>query len=60
MKTIKGWGATVFALAAATLLVHPAQAQKQGGILKSYVWDTPPSASVATCSPRRAMPRRPT
>ena len=45
MIIFKGWGATAFALAA-TLLVHPAYAQKQGGILKTYVWDTPPSASI--------------
>ena len=45
MSTTNGWGAIAFALTA-TLLVQPAHAQKQGGILKSYVWDTPPSASI--------------
>jgi peptide/nickel transport system substrate-binding protein len=45
MRAFKGWGAVSFALAA-TLLAHPAHAQKQGGILKTYVWDTPPSASI--------------
>ena len=45
MRTTHGWGAIAFALTA-TLLVQPAHAQKQGGILKSYVWDTPPSASI--------------
>lgn len=45
MRAFNGWGATAFALAA-TFLVQPAHAQKQGGILKSYVWDTPPSASI--------------
>ncbi len=35
------------ALALATFLLAPAaHAQKQGGILKSYVWDQPPSASI--------------
>ena len=45
MTALKARGAC--ALALATLLFAPAaHAQKQGGILKSYVWDTPPSASI--------------
>ena len=45
MIALKARGAC--ALALATLLFAPAaHAQKQGGILKSYVWDTPPSASI--------------
>jgi peptide/nickel transport system substrate-binding protein len=45
MRPFTGWGATALVLAG-TLLFTPAHAQKQGGILKSYIWDTPPSASI--------------
>jgi peptide/nickel transport system substrate-binding protein len=42
---LKDWRATALLLAAACV-AQPAFAQKQGGILKSYVWDMPPSASI--------------
>lgn len=45
MRSFTGWGAASLVLASA-LLAIPAHAQKQGGTLKSYVWDTPPSASI--------------
>ncbi len=31
---------------ASALLAGPAAAEKQGGVLKSYLWDNPPSASI--------------
>jgi len=34
------------ALVAAVASIGPAAAQKQGGTLRSYIWDNPPSASI--------------
>ena len=34
------------ALIAAVASIGPAVAQKQGGTLRSYIWDNPPSASI--------------
>lgn len=42
---ISGRKATAILLFAACI-AQPAYAQKSGGILKSYVWDTPPSGSI--------------
>ena len=41
------FGTVVAALASALLVVAtPALAQKQGGTLRMYLWDSPPSASI--------------
>jgi hypothetical protein len=38
--------AMIAVLLAASVTSGPAAAQKQGGILKMYVWDNPPSMSM--------------
>ncbi len=36
----------VFASASIAVAITPVMAQKQGGVLRSYLWDNPPSASI--------------
>ena len=45
MSHRRGLSLTV-ALIAALASIGPAAAQKQGGTLRSYIWDNPPSASI--------------
>jgi peptide/nickel transport system substrate-binding protein len=39
-------GILVSAVSATLLLASPSLAQKSGGVLRSYIWDNPPSASI--------------
>jgi len=47
-ETMKSYRSRSVAIAAALIALSaiPVAAQKSGGILKSYVWDNPPSASI--------------
>ena len=40
------WTLACRGLTAGAASIGPAAAQKQGGTLRSYIWDTPPSASI--------------
>lgn len=42
----KPWPKAALVAALISASVFPAAAQKSGGVLKSYVWDNPPSASI--------------
>ena len=42
----RSWTVAVASAAAALLAATPALAQKQGGTLRMYLWDNPPSASI--------------
>ena len=42
----RSWTVAVASAAAALLAAAPALAQKQGGTLRMYLWDSPPSASI--------------
>ena len=42
----RSWSFAVASAAAALLIADPALAQKQGGTLRMYLWDNPPSASI--------------
>jgi len=44
--SLKIQGALALAGAVVALGIAPAAAQKSGGVLKSYIWDNPPSASI--------------
>ena len=42
----RSWTVAAASAAAALLAAGPALAQKQGGTLRMYIWDNPPSASI--------------